>query len=254
MKNLLITSLFFALSSSLFAQAKIEFKKTTHDFGAIEEGQKATYVFHFKNIGDDTLQLKSVKPSCGCTSPYWVKAPVLPGETGEIKVLYNSKNRPGQFIKTINIVSNASTTTMRLKIKGVVLDAKSTTISKDSIAKSAQIYIKKTTFVLGEIEKRKTETLTILIENKGSVPLKIKRTRAGCGCVHPSTTNFVVEAGQSKPYTLNFTPNALGDFSATTIIESNDPTNPYFTINIKATVKTTLKQENLLQTNSGSGF
>ena len=108
------------------AMPKIQFEKKTHDFGEFEEGIQATTSFKFKNTGNAPLVLNSVTPSCGCTSPQWTKEPVAPGEEGEIKVVYNSKNRVGQFTKTITVKHNGEGGTVYLTIRGVVKKAEST--------------------------------------------------------------------------------------------------------------------------------
>ena len=254
MKKLILVFFIIGFSIDLFAQAEIKFIESMYDFGAVEEGQLATYVFKFKNIGNDTLQLKSVKPSCGCTSPYWVKDPVLPGKTGEIKVQYNSKKRPGQFNKSINIVSNAANPTYQLKIKGVVLNGPDKTLTKDSIAKSASMSINTNEFVLGEIEKHQKETIKLMIENKGKSPLKIAKVSAGCGCMYSSVKDFTVAPGASKEYSITFKSNEIGTINATAVIETNDPISPYFSIKVKAIVMESLRQDNLMQTNPGNGF
>ena len=100
--------------------SKIKFEKTQHDFGTIEEGTKATVTFTFTNTGTEPLVLTSVRASCGCTTPTWTKEPVLPGQTGEIKAVYNSQGRPGNFTKTITVKHNGQGATEYLTIRGHV--------------------------------------------------------------------------------------------------------------------------------------
>ena len=254
MKRLFTVFLLLGLSIHLTAQAKIEFIQTTHDFGLIEEGDNATYLFIFKNIGTDTLQIESVRPSCGCTSPYWAKDPVLPGETGEIKVQYNSKGRIGAFYKSINIVSNSIEPNKQLKIGGLVVPPLNDNISQDSISKSPVIEILSTKYVLGEIEERKKESFKILVKNTGKAPLVIKKVQAGSGWFYSPETPTTIAIGELKEITINITPNQEGKMEAIVLIQSNDPVSPYTAINVEAVIKKSLRQENLLQTNPGSGF
>lgn len=100
-----------------------QFDKETHDFGEIDEGPKYDHLFSFTNVGKEPLIITNVKASCGCTTPEWPKEPVMPGETSEIKVIYNTKGRLNNFNKAITITSNAITPTKRLYIKGKVLKA-----------------------------------------------------------------------------------------------------------------------------------
>ena len=83
----------------------ITFTKTSHDFGKIPQGKPVSYEFEFTNTGDQPLVLKAVKASCGCTTPYYPTEPVLPGEKGKIKAVYNAAS-PGSFHKSINVTTN----------------------------------------------------------------------------------------------------------------------------------------------------
>lgn len=47
-----------ASTSLLWAQrARLEFKKTVHDFGTLQQGEKVSHVFEFVNAGDAPLQI-----------------------------------------------------------------------------------------------------------------------------------------------------------------------------------------------------
>lgn len=119
----LITILFIGLIGfTLSAQAKIEFKTDTIDYGTIEKGSNGVRVFEFTNTGNEPLIISKVNSSCGCTIPKKPEAPILPGDTGEIEVKYDT-NRVNPIRKTITVISNAETPTVALKIKGEVIDS-----------------------------------------------------------------------------------------------------------------------------------
>ena len=121
----LITILFIGLISlSVNAQdkvAKIEFKADVIDYGTIEKGADGVRTFEFTNTGDAPLIITKVSSSCGCTVPKKPDAPILPGDTGEIQVKYDT-NRVMPIRKTITVLSNSDTPTIALKIKGEVID------------------------------------------------------------------------------------------------------------------------------------
>jgi hypothetical protein len=123
MKKLSLILLSVIISSVMLAQAPvISFDNSTYDFKKIKEQDGlATTVFKFKNTGNAPLVINRVQASCGCTTPTWTKEPVLSGKTGEITVSYNPLNRPGSFIKTISVFSNAGTAPTLLTIKGEVV-------------------------------------------------------------------------------------------------------------------------------------
>ena len=123
MKKLLlfVTILTFAISYS-YAQGKadIKFDKTTNDVGTFSEAEPVVSCFYtFTNIGDAPLVIHQAVASCGCTVPEYTKEPILPGQSGTIKVTYNGAGKyPGHFKKSITIRSNAKTEMMRLYIEG----------------------------------------------------------------------------------------------------------------------------------------
>ncbi|SEA28004.1 DUF1573 domain-containing protein [Bizionia paragorgiae] len=132
MKNL-FTFLFVALFSfAVSAQAKIEFKQTTIDYGTIEKGADGLRTFEFTNTGDAPLIISKASSTCGCTVPTPPKDPIMPGESGSIDVKYDTK-RVMPIRKTITVVSNAVTPTVALKIKGEVIDpSKKSVLEKNS--------------------------------------------------------------------------------------------------------------------------
>ncbi|HNX06147.1 MAG TPA: DUF1573 domain-containing protein [Bacteroidales bacterium] len=106
-------------SDAKAAGPEITFESLEHDYGTIVQGANGDCVFKFKNTGNEPLILSDVRKSCGCTTPTWSKEPILPGQSGEIKVGYNTNN-VGTFSKTITVISNATNANVTLIIKGTV--------------------------------------------------------------------------------------------------------------------------------------
>ena len=115
---LLISVITFSFAQS---SAKIVFEEEIFDFGELPEGPKVETEFVFTNTGSEPLIISNAKGSCGCTVPSWPKTPIAPGETGVIKVVYNTARRPGNFTKTITLTSNAETPSKVIKIRGSVV-------------------------------------------------------------------------------------------------------------------------------------
>lgn len=84
----------------------ISFETKTYDFGDIVEGERLTYGFKFKNTGKSNLIIYSSEATCGCTTSQPPKAPVRPGETGEITVTFDSKGQKGKVQKRILVGAN----------------------------------------------------------------------------------------------------------------------------------------------------
>lgn len=125
MKKVMLILFVGLLSLGSFAQekvAKIEFKTDVIDYGTIEKGSNGVRIFEFTNTGNAPLIISKVKSTCGCTVPKKPDGPIMPGETGEISVKYDT-NRVNPIRKTITVTSNADTPSVALKIKGLVVDS-----------------------------------------------------------------------------------------------------------------------------------
>lgn len=96
------------------------FEEMEYDFGTINEGQVVEHLFNFTNNGQAPLVISNITASCGCTSPDWTKTPVQPGESGFVKVVFNSTAKSGSQAPTVTIQANTNPTVTRLRMKGSV--------------------------------------------------------------------------------------------------------------------------------------
>ena len=103
--------------------AILKFKTEVVDYGTITQNSDGTRLFSFTNTGDAPLLITKVKTSCGCTVPSYSKAPIMPGESGELNIKYDTK-RLGAFTKTVTVTSNAEGGNKILNIKGNIVTAK----------------------------------------------------------------------------------------------------------------------------------
>ncbi len=120
MKKIILVAAIALISFATNAQAKIQFKTDTIDYGQIEKGSDGLRIFEFTNTGNEPLIISDVKSSCGCTVPEKPKDPIAPGASSVIKVKYDTK-RVGKIRKTVTVYSNASEPIKALKIKGEVM-------------------------------------------------------------------------------------------------------------------------------------
>jgi len=98
----------------------IRYDSDRFDFGTADEGEVIKHVFKFTNVGKEPLLISNAKGSCGCTVPTWPKEPIPPGGTGEIKIEFNTKGKPGQQSKRVTVTANTVPTETFLEIKGEV--------------------------------------------------------------------------------------------------------------------------------------
>ena len=113
MKSIISLFLFF-MSTFCFSQnvvfgPEITLGQEVYDFGTVKLSNDTLVAnFYFKNSGQDTLLIESVKPSCGCTVASFPKDAILPG-TGGVIVLKYFRNTEGIINKSATIHSNATT-------------------------------------------------------------------------------------------------------------------------------------------------
>ncbi|MCB0652887.1 MAG: DUF1573 domain-containing protein [Saprospiraceae bacterium] len=86
----------------------IEFEETTFDFGTVDEGEKVSHTFKFKNTGNEPLIFSNAKGSCGCTVPTWPREPIAVGATGIVSVEFNSKNKKGKRNQKVTLTGNTN--------------------------------------------------------------------------------------------------------------------------------------------------
>jgi hypothetical protein len=119
MKHLLgICAIFLMASFQLAAQtapaepvanpaskAILSLESDVVDYGTIDQGGEPLRLAKFKNTGTEPLIISGAKGSCGCTVPNWPKEPIMPGETSQIEIRYDTK-RVGAINKTVTVTSN----------------------------------------------------------------------------------------------------------------------------------------------------
>ena len=87
------------------SKAKFTLESDVVDYGTIDQGGEPLRVAKFTNTGTEPLIISGAKGSCGCTVPNWPKEPIMPGESSQIEIRYDTK-RVGAINKTVTVSSN----------------------------------------------------------------------------------------------------------------------------------------------------
>lgn len=103
----------------------IEYVETNHDFGDVTYPSENIYTFKFKNTGNIPLIVESAKASCGCTVPNKPEEPILPGEMGEMDVIFRPKEgqQGSDVTKRVTVTANTEPGQTYLEISANVLPA-----------------------------------------------------------------------------------------------------------------------------------
>jgi hypothetical protein len=112
------------LEQALKDTTTVQLIDSVYDFGTRSEGEKVAFSFRFRNSGKKPLIITGTHAGCGCTQPEKPEQPVPPGETGEIKVVFDSKGKSGRQEKFITVESNAQPHFPDLKLTGEITTKK----------------------------------------------------------------------------------------------------------------------------------
>ena len=106
----------------VFSAPQIFAEKPSFDFGKVENRSPIQHTYTLTNRGDDPLEIKQVKPGCGCTVAHLSTNVIAPRTSTELKVSLDLAGKRGMQNKYINVFSNDPLQPkLRLELKGVAL-------------------------------------------------------------------------------------------------------------------------------------
>ena len=219
----------------------------SHDFGTFTEGESASHEFKITNTGTEPLLISGVRPSCGCTTPFWTKTPIMPGKTGSIKALYNTKGRPGPFNKSLTVTTNGEPANSVLRIRGTVEKNPELMYTKEQLDNSAVIALDRTVYKAGKLETGQKTPARFTIKNTGKTPLEITNVMSDCRCTTFEMSKPAVAPGESAILTITYMPRNTGQKSERISISSNDLRHAETTVTIEAEVVENVASEGLMR-------
>jgi len=85
---------------------EFEMSEEIHNFGTLRAGEIAVYTFTFKNSGNGILEIQNVESGCGCLTVEPEVRILKPGETGRIKVIFNTEGLYGDQFQAFRVLSS----------------------------------------------------------------------------------------------------------------------------------------------------
>jgi hypothetical protein len=96
----------FSVSAQDGGKPKLSIPSLEHSFGSVKAGTPLTFSFEIKNEGKVDLEIKSVSPSCGCTTSKYDKV-IAPGKVGSITLeVAKTDGYKGEITKTATVTTN----------------------------------------------------------------------------------------------------------------------------------------------------
>jgi hypothetical protein len=167
--------LFFGISlNAQLAVTKLQVSATEHDFGTFkEEGGRQTFDFIVTNTGTEPLVIQNVQASCGCTTPEWTKQPIPAGAKGKVTAIYDPKDRPGQFNKTLSVYANTKPEVTVLVIKGEVIPHEKTVEELFTFQVGA-IRFESNHLAFTNVKKTEKKMRVMQLINNSAAPVKVE--------------------------------------------------------------------------------
>jgi hypothetical protein len=120
----LIFAVSLLLANMVFAQQQgsdLSFLSTTLQFGHIsEEGGAVSKTICAVNRGSNTLYIKEVAVTCGCTTANYAQRELRPNDTLHLEVRFDPMNRPGRIDKSLYVTVSDCDVPLRLRMVGYV--------------------------------------------------------------------------------------------------------------------------------------
>ena len=85
---------------------RIDAADYSHDFGVMDPFTEKEHTFKVVNVGDGPLELKLGDSTCNCTVAQVPTEPILPGETGEILVQWQTKTNNRRYVESTTVRTN----------------------------------------------------------------------------------------------------------------------------------------------------
>jgi Protein of unknown function (DUF1573) len=104
--------------------AKMSFTDNLYDYGRVQQGTQVEHTFKFTNTGKVPLLITDVKSTCGCTIADYKKTPIMPGETDQIKVHFDTTEKELDQLKEVSIFANTIPSKNVVSLRGYVIKKK----------------------------------------------------------------------------------------------------------------------------------
>jgi len=211
---------------------KIKFREESKNFGKMKQGKVLTHIFVFKNEGDETLKIKRVKTSCGCTAALLSKKEIAPGAEGEIKLTFNTKGFKGKNTKYIDVESNdPAQPRKRLTVSAEI-----------EIPPRPRIFLDRHAIDLGLILENEEIQARTKVKNRGELELRVN-------CTHKRASFFSggkkitfplkIAAGKEAEVEIRIPPSKRkGVMREYVVIKSNDPMKPNLSLYLSGYIAT----------------
>lgn len=122
-KHMKLSFIFLLVVSSFTVLAQPVFKvdKAVFVFADAKEGEILYHLYKIKNEGNEPLIITDFKVACSCTKVDLPKKPILPNETYELKLSFNTEGKSYLQDRTVILQTNTKRKSEKVRFKVFVI-------------------------------------------------------------------------------------------------------------------------------------
>jgi hypothetical protein len=101
---------------------EFEITEEIHNFGTLQAGEVVVYIFEYQNVGKGTLEVNNIESGCDCLTIEPQERVVKSGQTGKIKVIFDTSGLYGNQFQAFRVLSSVKGIGMDLAVSADVLN------------------------------------------------------------------------------------------------------------------------------------
>ncbi len=221
MKRALIFVMLVFSAGLLSAQPKFSIDPMELNLGMLYSGSSKTGRFTIKNIGTESLQIKYVQPSCGCTTVRKPQDQIKPGKSDYIDIEFTAvAGFRGKTEKYVFISTNDPTAQeLSVKIFADVREELQPTSALSSIP-------------LGGVPLGKEITQTISFKNITQKSIKVKDVETTSKNIKATSDKSAVEPSDTLTLTITVKPDKQGYAFESVVMHTDSNNQPKIEIKV----------------------
>ncbi|MDZ4851964.1 MAG: DUF1573 domain-containing protein [Pirellulaceae bacterium] len=226
MRSYLTAAMVIAVAGQLSAaQVSSMFRTTSHDFGTVARAAKTEFRFEFENPYPQAIHVRSVRTSCGCTTPIIETETVEPGGRGSILARFNTGTHTGARSATVTVsFDRPHFSEIQLHVKGY--------IRSDVVFNPGEV-------AFGTIREGTESTASVDVDYAGRSDWKIADVISQDSFISVKSDEISRSGGRIK-YRLTVTTNSAapsGLFQSEVIVQTNDRNLTRIPIKVNANIQ-----------------
>lgn len=186
MRILVAATLLFMAWASTASSAQLAslFQSTNHDFGTVARAAKTEHRFFFDNPYNQPIHVRSVRTSCGCTTPSVETEIVPPGGRGSILAKFNTGTHTGARAATLTVTfDKPSFSEVQLHVKGY--------IRSDVVFQPGEASF-------GNIMQGETKTIDVAVDYAGKPTWQISKVTTGDSFISVTSSEVSRQNGRVR--------------------------------------------------------